>query len=58
MTIEQQITIGNSANKPEANEPMRSLAAVTATTTRAAVRARSGMSNAVRKNFGGRPTVR
>ena len=44
ITIELQKTIGNSANIPEANEPMLWLAVVTITTTVAAATARSGMS--------------
>ena len=48
MTIELPRMIGNSANIPEANEPMLELAAVTTATTRAAVNARSGMSKRVR----------
>ena len=44
MTIELPRTIGNSANMPDANEPMLWLASVTTATTRAAVEARSGMS--------------
>src|SRR6516225_249349 len=44
ITIELQKTIGNTANIPEANEPMLLLAVVTITTTVAAASARSGMS--------------
>ena len=44
MTTELAITIGNTANTPETNEPMLWLAVVTMTTTMAAVMARSGMS--------------
>ena len=44
MTAKLPITIGNTANTPEKNEPMRWLAVVTTATTSAAVNARSGMS--------------
>lgn len=58
MTAEAHITIGNTANMPEANEPMLELAPVTITTTIAADSARMGISQAVRANFGGGPMVR
>ena len=44
ITMKLPITTGNTANIPEANEPMRWLAVVTTATTNAAVKARSGMS--------------
>src|SRR6516165_1129922 len=53
ITIELQNTIGNTANIPEANEPMLLLAVVTITTTAAAASARNGMSYRVRRNFRG-----
>ena len=46
ITAEQAITIGNTANMPDANEPMRVLIEVTMTTTMAADSARTGMSQA------------
>ena len=57
MTIELHRMIGNSANMPEANEPMLWLAVVTTATTIAAASARSGISNGVRRNFFGGPEV-
>ena len=51
MTTELPITIGNSANMPEANEPMLKLAVVTTATTMATASARSGISNGVRRNL-------
>jgi len=44
MTTKVPITIGNTANTPDANDPIRWLAVVTAATTSAAAVARSGSS--------------
>ena len=46
ITMKLAIATGNTANMPEANEPMLWLAVVTTTTNSATVSARSGMSNA------------
>ena len=44
ITTKLPITIGNTANMPETNEPIWWLAVVTTATTTAAVSARNGMS--------------
>ena len=58
MTIELPRMIGNSANMPEAKEPMLELAVVTTATTIAAASARNGISKRVRRNFAGTPPAR
>jgi choline-glycine betaine transporter len=58
MTIELQRMIGNSANMPDANEPILWLAVVTMATTAAAASARSGISRGVRRNFFGGAELR
>ena len=58
MTAVQAITIGNTANMPDAKEPMLVLIVVTTTTTMAAESARTEMSQRERMNFAGGPEVR
>src|SRR5437764_12622214 len=50
ITIELHRIIGNSANMPDANEPILWLAVVTMATTAAAASARNGTSSGVRRS--------